>query len=139
MKIMLRIASLVALIQFAAHTGLLLSYVPSHGPDEVRVVSMMKSHRFDFGGSRPHHYWEMYIGYGLFAAINCLIEAILFWQLSRSPNTPIIALFLFANLTYAALVWRYFFFIPLVMDVLIALCLASALAVSRAHMAVARR
>jgi len=108
-----------------------------HGPDEVRLVEAMRSLRFDFGGSQPHSYWEMYVGYGLFAAVNCLIEALLFWWASRHTTdarglvNAVIAIFLFANITYGALVWRYFFFIPLVMDTLVALCLAAAFLAGR--------
>lgn len=36
---------------------------------------------------------------------------------------PIASLFCGANLIYAALVWRFFFLVPLVPDVAIALCL----------------
>ncbi|HJW94750.1 MAG TPA: hypothetical protein VJ901_14120 [Thermoanaerobaculia bacterium] len=127
MKIFLRIASLVALLQFAAHTTLLLQYVPRHGPDEVRVVEVMKSYRFDFHGSQPHSYWDMYLGYGLFAAFNCLIEALLFWFLSSRPDKALIAILLIANLCYAAMVYRWFFFIPLYADLVIAVCLTAAL------------
>jgi len=136
-KTFLRAAAVVAFIQCAAHGFLLLSYEPSHGPDEVRLVQAMRSFRFDFGGSQPHSYWEMYIGYGLFAAVNCLIEALLFWWASRHTAgarglvNAIIGIFLFANITYGALVWRYFFFIPLVMDTLVALCLAAAFLAGR--------
>jgi hypothetical protein len=133
----LRLASALAFIQSVAHTALLLSYVPTHGPAEASVVEAMKRHRFDFGGFSDHSYWDMYIGYGLFAAINCLIEAVLFWQLAsltRNDPTrarPLMALFFFANLGYAAMVWRYFFAIPLIFDLAIALCLAAALAAAR--------
>ena len=129
MKIFLRVASLIALFQFAAHGTLLLRYVPKHGPDEVRVVDTMKTYRFDFHGSQPHSYWEMYLGYGLFAAFNCLIEGLLFWFLSNQPNRAIIGLFLFANLGYAAMVWRWFFFIPLYADLAVAICLIGALTI----------
>jgi|ERR1041385_1743638 hypothetical protein len=127
MKTFLRIAAFLALFQFAAHTTLLLRYVPKHGPDEVRVVETMKGHRFDFHGSQPHSYWEMYIGYGLFAAFNCLIEALLLWFLSSRPNKTLVALLLFANLGYAAMVYRWFFFLPMYADLAIAVCLTAAL------------
>ena|ERR1044072_4011586 len=127
MKISLRAAAFIALFQFAAHTTLLLKYVPTHGPDEVRVVEAMQSQRFDFHGSQPHSYWEMYIGYGLFAAFNCLIEALLFWFLSNRPNRALVGILLFANLGYAAMVYRWFFFIPMYADLAIAVCLTAAL------------
>lgn len=124
----LRIASIVALVQCVAHTYLLVSYVPTHGPEEVALVEAMKLHRFNFG-STVHSYWELYFGYGLFAAVNCLIEAVLFWQLAALAKTdsvrirPIVALFLLANVGYAILVWNYFFLTPIVPDTAIVICL----------------
>ncbi len=130
----LRIASLVALLQFLAHTFLLVTYVPRHGPEEVAVVEAMKAYRFSLGGVVAHSYWDLYFGYGLMAAVNCLIEAVLFWQLAglarSNPSRikPIVGLFLAANLVHAILVGKYFFLvIPMVTDVLIAICLGVAL------------
>ncbi len=129
--ILLRIASVVALLQFAAHTFLFLSSSPKHGPEEVAVVEAMKAHRFDFMGSL-RSYWDFYMGYGLEAAFICLVEAVLFWQLATVASTsapvvrPIIALFCFANIGHAVLAWRYFFTIPMVPDLAIAVCLAFA-------------
>lgn len=130
MKTFLRIAAVVALLQFTAHTYLLLSYKPKHGLAEDAVVLAMKSARFDFSGrSHPHSYWDLYIGYGLFAALNCLIEAVLFWQLAGMGGAkPIVALFILANVAFAILVWRYFFFLPpMIADLSIAACLGGAL------------
>lgn len=136
-SILLRIAAAVALLQFIAHTSLLLSYEPSHGPAETTLVQAMRDNRFDFGGFEPHSYWQMYIAYGLFAAVNCLIEAVLFWQLSSVARTdparvrPFAALFLAANLGYATLVALYFFPIPLLADLTIAACLVLVLWITR--------
>ncbi len=135
-RVLLRIAAAVAFVQFIAHTFLLVTYVPKHGPEEVALVEAMKSHYFKFGGF-AHSYWEMYFGYGLFAAGNCLIEAVLFWQLAILAKTdslrirPMVALFLFANIGYAILVYKYFFLKPLFADAVIAMVLALALITAR--------
>jgi len=96
------------------------------------VVLAMQSHFFNFGGGRTHSYWDLYFGYGLFAAVNCAIETVLFWQLSGNPGNgkAIIALFSLANIVYGVLVWKYFFPMPLVFDSAIALCLAYAWCIS---------
>jgi hypothetical protein len=86
----LRIGSVVALVQFAAHTLLFVSSAPKHGPEETAVVEAMKAHRFDFMGSM-RSYWDFYFGYGLEAAFVCLIEAVLLsWcdPSSRSSSLP---------------------------------------------------
>lgn len=127
----LRAAAIIALLQFTAHTFLFVHARPGHGPEEVAVVETMRAHLFDFGG-RMHSYWDFYFGYGLFAALNCLIEALLFWFLAGLARDdarrlrPVIALFLAANLAYAGLVLRYFFLVPLGPDLLVATCLALA-------------
>lgn len=127
--VLLRVAAVVALLQFFGHAGLFLRAKPTHGEAEIAVVTAMKTHRFSFGGSM-RSYWDMYFGYGLEAAFICLVEAVLFWQLASIAGPapavvrPIVALFLVANVAHAILVTRYFFLIPLVPDVLISLLLA---------------
>lgn len=120
----LRIAAIVALLQFAAHTSLIIFSSPKHGPDEVAVVQAMKSHRFNFLGSQ-RSYWDFYFGYALEAAFICLIEAVLFWQLAAGASTspllirPIAGLFFLFNGVHILLVWRYFFVTPIIPDLLI--------------------
>src|SRR3989454_12669389 len=129
--VLLRIASGVALVQFAAHTLLFLFSSPKHGPEESTVVEAMKAHRFDFIGSM-RSYWDFYFGYGLEAAFFCLLEAVLFWQLATiAKTTPLVirpneALFFLANTGPALLVLRFFPPPPLVTDILIAARLAFA-------------
>jgi hypothetical protein len=131
----LRVAAVVAMLQFLGHTALFMRAKPTHGNAEVAVVESMKAHRFKFGRSM-RSYWDMYFGYGIEAAFVCLLEAILFWQLAGIARTaptmtsPIIVLFLVANVAHAFLVARYFFLVPLVPDIVIALLLASALMIS---------
>jgi len=133
---LLRVAALLALVQCLGHASLFLSYVPKHGADEVAVVEAMRSHFFSFSG-HLHSYWDMYYGYGLMAVLNCLIEAVLFWQLAGIAKTaprsvvPVAALFLLANLAYAGLVWTYFFPLPLYFDLAIAICLGLVLITAR--------
>ena len=133
---LLRTAAVIALLQFVAHTSIFVFSTPRHGPAEAVVIEAMKSHSFDFSGS-VRSYWDLYFGYGLLAALNCLIEAVLFWQLatlaarSLRDIRPIIALFAAANLAYAAMVLKFFFFVPLVPDLAIAACLGGALLSSR--------
>src|SRR5260221_318881 len=48
----LRIATIVALLQFVAHTSLVVFSSPKHGPEEVSVIQAMKSDRFDQADER---------------------------------------------------------------------------------------
>jgi len=137
----LRVAAAIALLQFIGHATLFLTYVPKHGAQEIAVVQAMRDHIFNFSGMQ-RSYWDMYFGYGLMAAINCLFEAALFWQLAAIAKTsarlvqPVVALFLVANLVYAALVWIYFFPLPSYFDLAIGLCLGMALFAGRIERAV---
>lgn len=130
-SLLLKIASVTALLQGIAHTAMFVSAAPRHGARELAVVEAMQAQHFDFLGSL-RSYWDFYFGYGLFAAFNCFIEAVLFWQLARIAVTqpslvrPIVALFCIANLGYACLAARYFFITPIVPDVILAVCLALA-------------
>lgn len=124
-----RIAAVVALVQCIGHGSLFLTYRPSHGPDELAVVQAMQAHHFSFSGY-SRSYWDMYFGYGLFSAFNCLIEALLFWCIAPFADAggrkilPVAATFLFANVGYIVLVSRYFFALPGYFDLILALLMS---------------
>ena len=129
---LLRIASAIAAVQGLGHGALFLRARPTHGPDEVAVVSAMKDHAFKFAIA-PRSYWDMYFGYGLASAATAFVEAALFWLLARIAANdpalvrPIAVLFVVANLAHIAMLVRYFAFpLPMVFDALIALALAGA-------------
>jgi hypothetical protein len=128
----LRVAAIVALLQAAGHGTSVIRWAPTRGPDQLAVIEVMKSHAFNFQGF-TRSYWDLFFGYGLMAAFTCVVEAILFWQLASlalttgARGTPIVALFIFANLVHAILCWNYFFLTPIVLDVAIAACLGLAL------------
>ena len=133
--LLLRLASILAALQAAAHATLFLTYRPSHGPVEAAVVADMQAHAFAFGGAQ-RSYWDMYFGYGLMSAVSVALEVFVLWQLAALAAgavrvRPIVALFLAANLVHAGLCARYFFLTPIVPDLLVAACLAAALVFDR--------
>jgi hypothetical protein len=91
----------------------------------------MKSNQFDVMGA-TRSFWDFFIGFGLTISVSSLVQAVVFWQLADLAKTeprrirPIIAAFLFANLGFAVLAWRYFFMPPLVGAVLITIALGLA-------------
>ncbi len=129
---LVRLAALLALLQGAAHAAMFLTYRPSHGPDEFMVVETMRRFVFDFGGGARHSYWDLYFGYGVLAAGACFVEAALLWvtaPLGRSDPRrlqAVVALIALANLAHAAIIARFFFYTPLVADLIIATVLAAA-------------
>src|SRR5437868_11909012 len=82
---LLRIVSVIALLQSIGHGTMFVRARPTHGADEVAVVDAMRSHAFTFGWA-PRTYWDMYFGYGLEAAFICLVEAVLFWMLAGAAR-----------------------------------------------------
>lgn len=131
--VFLRVASIVALLQGAGHALAIVTWAPKRGHDEVAVLEAMTSHAFVFQGF-TRSYWDFFFGYGLLVAFTCFVEAGLFWQLAALVTShtvhvrSIVVLFLFANVVYACLSWRYFFFTPMILDLIIAVCLTLALA-----------
>lgn len=132
----LRLASLLALLQYCAHALLFLSARPTHGAAEAAVIDAMKAHRFEFSGF-SRSYWDFYFGYGLLAILWGLVEIVLLWQLPTlaandfSRVRPIVALLLLANLAHAALAWTYFFPAPVIGDLVVAACLAWSFVIAR--------
>jgi len=123
----LRIASILALVQYSAHALLFLTGSLSHSSPIASVAA-----------SRTHSYWDFSFGYGLLAIVSGVVEVILLWQLASIAKRhsaevrPAVALFIFANLTHAVLVWRYFSLIaPVVFDIIIAMLLVCAFLVGQ--------
>ena len=128
----LRIASVITVLHCIGHTiGGVFGVDAPPGTKEGAVVEAMKSNQFDVLGA-TRSYWDFFIGYGLTISVSSLIQAVVFWQLAGLTKTepkrirPIIAAFLFANLGFAVLAWRYFFIPPLVGSLLTAIVLGVA-------------
>ncbi len=129
--VLLRLASILGLLQALAHGFLHVRYMPSHGPSEVALVSAMRSEHFLFGGF-ARTYWGFYFGYGLMVVLTCVVQACLFWflaDLARSNAArlrPILGLFAFAYLAHGVLALDYFFLKPVIFDALMASLLIAA-------------
>jgi hypothetical protein len=127
----LRTAAVLAAVQYAAHGLLFITAKPKHGPPEIGVVEAMRSRI----PGMPKTYWQLYFGYGLVAILFGVVEIVLLWcagsLVSIEPHAvqTIMWVFLLANIAHAALVWTYFrLVVPVAFDILVAICLAAALA-----------
>jgi hypothetical protein len=91
----------------------------------------MKSNQFAAMGSM-RTFWDFYMGLGLAATLSLTLEAIVLWMLaslarSRSNQLrPILIVFALSYLVFAMISYRYFFFGPVIAEILIALCLVAA-------------
>jgi len=127
----LRIAAVLTLLYCAGHTSG-IPWTPYTDAEATAVVDTMKSHSFEEQGFKGT-YWDIYIGFGLVISVYLLLQAVVLWQTASLAKTdairvrPIVVSFLIAFIINAALSWKYFFVVPVVMASLIAICLAIAL------------
>ena len=127
----LRIASVLTFIHAVLHTvgGVFGSVGP--GPASVAAAAMKANQFLVIGHMRS--YWDFYRGLGLTVTICLTAEAVLFWQLGSLAKTdgrrlrPILITFMIAYAVLAVNSNAYFFFGPVVAEILIAACLGAAL------------
>jgi hypothetical protein len=127
---LLRSASLTSLLFAVGHMlGGLQWWSP---PGDTEVLRAMQSFRFDADGS-SRTYWDFYVGFGLIIGVFLTAQAVLLWQLAELAKEqsarlqPIVAMLLVTAVANAALAWKFFFFVPLVLGIVIAMLLAFAL------------
>ncbi len=128
--IYIRIAAVLTLIHAVLHTigGVFGTINP--GPEAVAVAAM-KSNQFAAMGSM-RTFWDFYMGLGLAATLSLTLESIVLWLLASLARNhanqlrPILIVFALSYLVFAMISYRYFFFGPVIAELLIALCLVAA-------------
>lgn len=131
----LRIASVVTFIHAALHTigGVFGKATP--GPATVAVQAMRMNQFLLMGHMRS--YWDFYRGMGLAVTIFLTAEAVVFWQLSSLAKTdarrlrPVLAVFVAAYLVLAVNSYAYFFWGPVITEILIAVLLSLAMVTAK--------
>jgi uncharacterized membrane protein YjdF len=131
----LRIASVLTFIHAVLHTiGGVFGKVPP-GPAAV-AIEAMKTNQFLLMG-HMRSFWDFHRGFGLGFTIFLTAEAVLFWQLGSLAKTdpqrlrPIMVTFLVAYTVLAMNSYTYFFLAPVITEILIAACLASAIVAAK--------
>jgi len=134
--VFLRIASVLTLIHSVLHTIGGVFGKPDPGAAATAWAAMKANEFAVFGTTRS--YFEFYRGLGLGITIFLTAEAIVFWQLGTLAKgeaarlRPVIATFMIAYLVFAANSYEYFFFMPVITEILIAACLGMAIATAKA-------
>jgi hypothetical protein len=134
--IFLRVASVLTMIHSILHTVGGVFGKPDPGIAESTWAAMNANHFMAMGMVRS--YAEFYRGLGLGVTIFLTAEAIVFWQLGSLVKSngarlrPLMATFMLAYLVFAANSYAYFFFAPVVTEILIAACLGMAIATANA-------
>jgi hypothetical protein len=127
----LRIASLLTLIHAALHTIGGVFGKPDPGPAALAVSAMIADQFTVFGLQRS--YWDFYMGLGLAVTILLTAEAVVFWTLGSLAKKdgmalrPTLMVFFFGYLGLAVNSYFNFFFGPVIVEVLIAMCLGFAI------------
>lgn len=131
----LRIASVLTLIHSVLHTIGGVFGKPDPGVSAT-TWEAMKANTFPvFGLTRS--YFIFYRGLGLGITVLLTAEAIVFWQLGTLAKTdgarlrPVMATFMIAYLVFALNSYAYFFFMPVIVEILIAACLGIAIATAK--------
>lgn len=133
--VFLRIASLLTLVHAVLHTvGGVFGKTPP-GPASAAVAAM-RANQFVFMG-QTRTYFDFLRGMGLAVTIFLTIGAVVFWQLASLVKRdgrglrPILATFTVAYLAMAINSYVYFFLAPVIVETLIAACLAVAIATAK--------
>ena len=140
--IFLRIASVLTMIHAVLHTIGGVFGAPEPGVQQA-TVAVMKANEFQVMGVM-RSYGDFYLGFGLVVSVFLTVEAVVFWQLGSLAKTdavrlrPVLATFLVGYLCAAVVSYRYFFFAPVITEILIALCLGLAIVRARQTAAVQR-
>ncbi|HEY2861543.1 MAG TPA: hypothetical protein VGJ21_24250 [Terracidiphilus sp.] len=138
--IWLRVASVLTLVHAVLHTIGGVFGKPAPGPESVAVAAMQANQFLLMGHMRT--FFDFYRGMGLAVSIFLTIEAVVFWQLASLSKRvgpglrPILATFTVAYLAMAINSYEYFFFAPVIVEILIAACIGIAIATVKAPVTV---
>jgi len=132
--LLLRIASVITFLLGAGHTSGIPWVVDETAPG-LALVKEMKDFHFDVLGF-TRSYFDFYVGFGLTCSVCLFAIAVLLWQLGTISNTapqqarPMVAVIFAAFVGLTVLDCLYFFTVPLVFVIAVAVCLALALIAS---------
>ena len=134
-----RAASSITLLYCAGHMAG-MPWTPVTRPQETALLEIMKSDRFEVMGNL-RTYWDFYIGFGIIIGGFLALQAVILWQMASLARAnpkqahPILAVFLVSFLANAAIAWKYFFPIPVILATATSLCLGVALMLLRREIA----
>jgi hypothetical protein len=130
-----RAAAVITALFCAGHSSGALPGKPIPGAEGV--VAAMRSVRFVmFGAERT--YWDFFYGYGVLVAVTAGFVAVLLWTLARTDrgaSRPIALLTAVAQLGFAAVSFRWFFWAPGAFNLAAAACAVVGATADRARAA----
>jgi hypothetical protein len=133
----LRAASILTLIHAILHTIGGVFGTPTPGAGETAYAAM-KANTFPMMGF-TRSYWDFYMGFGIAITVFFTIEAILFWMLgnlvrdSKTDLRDLLVVFIIGYILLAANSLRFFFYGPVIFELLIAGSLVMAILSMKNH------
>ena len=127
----LRAASVLTLIHAILHTIGGVYGTPEPGPQQI-AIDAMKANTFPVMG-QTRSLWAFYHGMGLAVTIFLTLEALVFWVLGnlvrddKADVRDLLVVFVIGYMALAANSLRYFFYPPVIVELLIAGCLVMAI------------
>lgn len=126
----LRVAAVLALIHAVMHTvgGVYGAIAP--GPETVAVNAMQRNTFEAFGHLRS--FWMFYHGMGLAVSVFLVLAAVVLWLLGYLVKRdgallrPVVLTFAVGFVAMAVVSWQFFFWGPVIAELLIAGCLVVA-------------
>lgn len=134
--IFLRIASVLTIVHAVLHTIGGVYSSPDPGPQTIAVTAMKANQFLLMGHTRS--YFDFYRGMGLAVTILLVTEGIVFWLLGSLAKSdpmrlrPMLAMFALAYLAMSVNSNAYFFWGPVVTEILIAAFLLGAMVTAKA-------
>jgi hypothetical protein len=127
----LRAASVLTLIHAILHTIGGVYGTPDPGPQQI-AVDAMKANVFPLMG-HTRSMWAFYHGMGLAVTIFFALEALVFWVLGnlvrddKADLRDLLVVFVIGYMALAVNSLRFFFYPPVIVELLIAGCLVMAI------------
>jgi hypothetical protein len=131
LRVLLRAAAMVSLLYCLGHTSG-FPWTPATGAGASAVVQQMHAVEFETEGA-TRTYWDFYLGFGIIISVFLAGQALSLWCIERlappapARLAPLLGVLLLGALANAYLAYRYFFALPAIFSVVIALLLGCAI------------
>lgn len=131
LRVLLRAAAIVSLSYCLGHTSG-FPWTPGASEAAGAVIEQMQAVAFEVEGE-TRRYWDFYLGFGIIISVFLAGQAAVLWCLERlaapapARLVPLLGVLLVGALANAYLALRYFFALPGVFSIVIAVLLGGAL------------
>lgn len=128
--VLLRSAAVIALLLAIGHTAG-YPWMPANDPASLAIVAGMRGGHFDVMGL-TRSYFDFYVGFGWLLSVYLFAHAILYWLLAAVDEPAlksmraVVGVFVIEAVGLVGVSGKYLFWVPLIMNAVIALLLGIA-------------